>query len=94
MVSRLITYADLQGNRESASSKPAVVERVASKSRAAPRRSTFARASLPNLSFHVSLGRSVRPWLGKFLGIAKIASARAGAAAGTLHTSGQFGTGR
>lgn len=53
--SKLITYADFQGKRESASSNPAVIDNVASSSRAAPIMSTFALDPLENFSPQVVL---------------------------------------
>ena len=82
--SSVMTYADFQGKRESASSNAAVIDKVASRSNAAPGKSTLALASFEKVFFHVSEVWSAWPWYGKFFGIAKRAIMRAGVAAGTL----------
>ena len=62
MDSKLITYADFQGNRESASSNPAVMDNVANRSRIAPTPSTLALDSFPNLVLKVPRFLSTWPW--------------------------------
>jgi hypothetical protein len=80
----VITYADLHGNRESASSNPAVNPRVASKRRIVPSPSTRSRVDLAAISFKLYGWPPSWPWCGNAPGMAKKAITNAISPIGTL----------
>jgi anti-sigma factor RsiW len=83
-VRRVMTYADFQGNRASASSNPAVSDRVARSKSAAPTKSILLRVSFLIMEEKLRCWRLACLWYGNPFGIAMIVNASAGTAAGTL----------
>lgn len=84
-VNNVITYADLQGNCLSASSKAAVNPNTAKRIRIVPGMSMRLNVLFALwLSLAVVAPRLACPWFGKPFGMARIDMRKAGAAIGTL----------
>lgn len=89
--SKEMTYADLHGNSESASSNPAVIDKTARTNKKVPKTSTLARDDL-NRTFSFSSGLGCT-WVDlrrpKSLGMPTTVATRARAEIGTLTCLGQ-----